>query len=63
MRFIRPMVYSVMAIVIGTSAFLLTTKQATSQTDSLTSCILRLILNRTKLAPASKWAEESPKSS
>ncbi|WP_261807926.1 biotin/lipoyl-binding protein [Paenibacillus sp. N3.4] len=33
MRFIRPMVYSVMAIVIGTSVFLLTSKQATSQTD------------------------------
>ncbi|NOU70309.1 biotin/lipoyl-binding protein [Paenibacillus sp. LMG 31458] len=35
MRFIRPMVYSAMAIVIGTSAFLLTTKQATSQTDTV----------------------------
>ncbi|MDQ0901863.1 HlyD family secretion protein [Paenibacillus sp. V4I7] len=35
MRFIRPLVYSVMAIVIGTSTFLLTTKQATSQTDTV----------------------------
>ncbi|MGG1555066.1 HlyD family secretion protein [Paenibacillus ferrarius] len=34
MKFIRPMVYSVMAVVIGTSAFLLTTGRATSQTDA-----------------------------
>ncbi|MDD9272263.1 HlyD family secretion protein [Paenibacillus sp. GCM10023248] len=34
MRFIRPMVYSVMAVVIGTSAFLLTTREATSQSDA-----------------------------
>ncbi|MFC5450049.1 HlyD family secretion protein [Paenibacillus aestuarii] len=33
MRFIRPVIYSVMAVVIGTSAFLLSSKQATSQTD------------------------------
>ncbi|MGQ7890285.1 HlyD family secretion protein [Paenibacillus sp. WC2504] len=35
MRFIRPMVYSVMAVVIGTSAFLLTAKSARSQTDAV----------------------------
>ncbi|MBD0384267.1 HlyD family secretion protein [Paenibacillus sedimenti] len=34
MRFIRPVIYSAMAVVIGTSALLLTSKQAISQTDS-----------------------------
>jgi|GEM_PF-291514 len=33
MRFIRPVIYSVMAVVIGTSAFLLMSKQAKSTTD------------------------------
>ncbi|NEW09126.1 biotin/lipoyl-binding protein [Paenibacillus sp. SYP-B3998] len=33
MKFIRPIIYSAMAVVIGTSAFLLTSKQAISQTD------------------------------
>jgi HlyD family secretion protein len=33
MKYVRPIIYSVMAVVIGTSAFLLTSKQAISQTD------------------------------